>query len=140
MTMIYRVTLDVRGPTLPTLLSTIDGDSSIRLVAVTNAADPALPPAPLPPARPPKETNGVATPSQQPSSRYANGRRLKSIRGCDLVVETLRCGPATMEELKHTFEHREFSPMSAPSYVSRMLREGTIVRSQHGRYSLSKGD
>ena len=90
----------------PTLLSTIDGDSNIRLVAVTNAADPALPPAPLPPARPPKETNGVATPSQQPSSRYANGRRLKSIRGCDLVVETLRCGPATMEELKHTFEHR----------------------------------
>jgi hypothetical protein len=73
----YRVILDVQSRILPTLLQTIDGNADIKLVAVTDAQNPALPPSPLPP-----------TPAAlQPS---INAVPQRHIRADALIEETLR--------------------------------------------------
>jgi hypothetical protein len=121
---IYRITLDVKSSMLTTVMELVDGDPDITLVHVTNAADPALPPAPLPP-----QTNG---------SRYVGGKRNKTVRGDALVEEVLRSGPATMEEIRQAFVHHEFAAASAGAYVSKMLRDGRITNKPHGRYAWVK--
>jgi hypothetical protein len=120
----YRVILDVQSRILPTLLQTIDGNADIKLVAVTDAQNPALPPSPLPP-----------TPAAlQPS---INAVPQRHIRADALIEETLRSGPAQLNEIRRVFEHGGFAPGSAAATLSRMLKAGRVQRGFRGRYSLT---
>jgi hypothetical protein len=129
---IYRVTLDVESKMLPTILTSIDGNHEIKLIAVTDASAPSLPPALLPP-QPPAQAERKA------SRRFAGGKRIKAVRGEDVIMNVLSSSPASMDELRRAFQHHEYSPNSVPSYVSRMIKAGRIKRALHGRFALTNG-
>jgi hypothetical protein len=121
----YRVILDVKSSLLSTVLEVVDNSVDIHLVSVHDAADPALPPAPLPPEQ---KVNG---------SRYANGVRKKAVSGDSIIEGVLQSGPATLAELRQAFAHNGYAPTSAPSYVSKLLKTKRIVRGPHGRFNWS---
>jgi hypothetical protein len=130
----YRMTLLVGSGSLATLLSLIEGSKDIKLASVTDFADaPPLPPSPPPPSRVPQiltqEKNTTA-------SGFVGGRRNKGVSGEQLILETLRSGPANLDELRHVFANRGFAAASASPYVSKMLRAGSIQRGMHGRLFL----
>ena len=126
----YRVILHVTSATLPTLLGTIDNAGGIRLVSVSDTEDrEPLPPSPPPPARAPEPID-VAP-------HFVGGKRDKGIKGDELVLEVLRSGPASMEELRRAFVNRTFAPGSTGQYVSRLLKTQQIERRPNGRYALT---
>jgi hypothetical protein len=129
--MIYRVVLDCESKLLSTILAVIDGNSEIRLVTVTDASAPSLPPAPLPP-QPPAQT-------QPRALRYAGGKRIKAVRGEDVIEGVLRASPADMPELKRALLNHSYAATSAPAFVSRLLKAGRIKRGLHGRFALVNG-
>jgi hypothetical protein len=128
--MIYRVVIDCESKLLSTILSLIDGNPEIRLVTVTDASAPSLPPAPLPPQPAKKELRVW---------RYVGGKKDKGVRGEDVIANVLRSGPADMAELRRVFANHNYSPTSAPSYVSRLIKQGKIKRGLHGRFALVNG-
>jgi hypothetical protein len=126
----YRVILHVTSATLPTLLGTIDNAGGIRLVSVSDTEDrEPLPPSPPPPARAPEPID-VAP-------RFVGGKRDKGIKGDELVLEVLRSGPASMEELKRAFVNRAFAPGSTGAYLSKLMKAKQIERRPNGRYALT---
>jgi hypothetical protein len=131
----YRVILHVSSSELSTLLQTIDSTAGIRLVGVSDTADPM----PLPPSPPPPPH--VPAPEPKPTDvtprRYVDGKRDKGIKGDELVLEVLRSGPASMGELKRAFVNRAFAAGSTGTYVSRLMKAKQIGRTSHGRYTLS---
>ena len=140
----YRMTLFVRGDQLSTLLALLEGADGVQIGGdITDAADPTpLPPTPpLPrPSRPTLPAVEVVEekPATLTGSRYVNGRRSKGIASDDLIIETLRSGPATLDELKRAFTHHGFAATSAGVVVSKMLRDGRIQRGMRGRLHLMK--
>jgi hypothetical protein len=122
---VYRITIDVASRMLSTVLAVVDDNVDIHLVSVTDAADPGLPPSPLPPE---PKVNG---------SRYANGVKKKAVSGESIIEGVLRSGPATLDEIRSAFEHAGYARTSAPSYVHRMLKAKRIVRGTGGRFSWS---
>jgi hypothetical protein len=130
----YRVTLQVSSSMLSTLLSIVEDNRDIALMSVSSASDPApLPPSPPPPVR--------TLQNEAPRTRFIDGKNNKRMRADELIAETLRSGPASLEDLRHVFVNADFAAASAAPTVSRMLRNGRIHRGLHGRYALnSDGD
>jgi hypothetical protein len=140
----FRITVYIRSDQLSTVLGLLDGADGVQLVgSITDAADVApLPPAPPPAVRPlllpeaPKVAVEVTPTVAKPASRFVNGKKDKGISGEALVEAVLRSGPADLDELRHTFEHRGFAVSSAAPTVSRMLKAGRIRRGMHNRFHL----
>jgi hypothetical protein len=119
----YRIVYDVESSkTLTTIMGLLGEVPGVKLVTVHDAANPALPPSPLPPSN--------------AGSRYVSGRKVKSVKGNDLIVDLLQNGPADLDEIKRTFVNNEYAAASAASYISRLLKDGKIERRQHGRFAL----
>jgi hypothetical protein len=124
----YRTILLVDSKALATLLTLIEDSENIKLASVTDFAEPEpLPPSRGAPARAKLES------AQSTKVVVSKGNRPS---GVALVTSTLESGPADLKELKRVFGHRGFSPHSASAYVSRMLRDGVIVRGVHNRFAL----
>jgi hypothetical protein len=126
----YRTILLVHSEELATLLALIEESEHIKLSSVTDFSEPE----PLPSSRPAPVRAEIETSRPQKAS-VSKGNR-QGISGLALVTSTLESGPADLSELKRVFKHRGFSPNSASTYVSRMLRGGVIVRGLHGRFTL----
>jgi hypothetical protein len=126
----YRTILLVDSKELATLLTLIEESEHIKLASVTDFGEPE----PLPYSRPAPVRAEIET-SQPQKASVSKGNR-QGISGLALVTSTLESGPADLNELKRVFKHRGFSPNSASTYVSRMLRDGVIVRGVHGRFAL----
>jgi hypothetical protein len=142
----YRTVLFVRADQLSMLLSLLEDVDGVQVSSnITDAADiTPLPPTP-PPPRPSLPTKDVAAlkaeieapKTAEPPSRYVNGRRNKGVGGAELILETLRGGAATVDELKRTFTHSGFSPTSVSPCLSRLLRDKRVQHAMHGRYMLT---
>ena len=126
----YRTILLVDSKELGTLLTLIEDSENIKLASVTDFSEPE----PLPSSRPAPVRAQIET-SQPQKAAVSKGNR-QGISGLALVTSTLESGPADLNELKRVFEHRGFSPNSASTYVSRMLRAGVIGRGLHGQFTL----
>jgi hypothetical protein len=126
---VYRVIIDIKSAMLSTVLELIDNSDGIHLDSVHDAADPGLPPAPLPPE--PKVNGGL---------RYANGWKQKGISGVSIIEGVLRSGPATLDELKSAFVNAGYARTSTGNYVNRLLKANRIVRGTHGRFNWSGGN
>ena len=86
----YRIVYDVESSqTLTTIMGLLGEVPGVKLVTVHDAANQALPPSPLPPAN--------------AGHRYVSGRKVKAVKGNDLIVDLLQNGPADLDEIKRTF-------------------------------------
>jgi hypothetical protein len=126
----YRTILLVDSKELAMLLGLIEDSENIRLASVTDFGEPE----PLPPSRPAPTRAQIESPQSKKAAVPKRNRQ--GISGLALVTSTLESGPADLNELKRVFEHSGFSRNSASAYVSRMLRDGVIVRGVHGRFAL----
>jgi hypothetical protein len=126
----YRTILLVDSKELAMLLTLIEDSEHIKLASVTDFGEPE----PLPSSQPAPVRAQIEA-SQSKKAAVSKGNR-QGISGLALVTSTLESGPADLNELKRVFKHRGFSPNSASTYVSRMLRGGAIVRGLHGRFTL----
>jgi hypothetical protein len=129
----YRVVLAVDSHALATMMSLVEGSQDVKLVNVSDFADPA----PLPPSPPAPVSHDTLASPKIKSPRFIGGRKNKGVSGENLVIETLRSGSADLSELRRVFTHRGFAPTSASPTVSKMLRDGDIERGAHGRFRLA---
>jgi hypothetical protein len=130
----YRMILAVDSRALATMVSLVEGSPDVKLLGVTDFADPA----PLPPSPPaPIVHETLSSPKIKTSPRFAGGKKNKGVSGENLVIETLRSGSSDLSELKRVFTHRGFAPTSASPTLSRMIRDGDVERGPHGRFQLT---
>jgi hypothetical protein len=133
----YRMILAINSRMLSMLVDLLEGNPDIKLLGVTDFADPTpLPPAPPAPVRT-LEIEALTPATATPASRYVGGRRVKSIGGQQLIEEVLRSGTADLPELKRAFTNAGFAPSSASPTLSRMIRDGFVERGLHARFRLA---
>ena len=72
------------------------------------------------------------------AKKYANGKRFKGISGLELIEHTIQAcgGKAARAAILKEFAKRGFAEKSAPSAISKALREKHIVMDTYGHYSL----
>jgi hypothetical protein len=63
---------------------------------------------------------------------YVDGKRNKGISGEDLVIQSLKAGAQTSEQLTATFVERGFAPKSVSPNVSALVHRGIVVKNGHG--------
>jgi hypothetical protein len=117
----FRIVCDVPSTSLTTVIGAIEGAASIVEV---RALDEAAPP---PTRNHPRNHHG-----------YANGKRDKGISGRDLLLEVLSKykRPVSRDEIDREFITRGFAAGSFSPSVTYLVREGRVVRGEHGYVSL----
>lgn len=84
-----------------------------------------------------EETSVVLPKRRQLHRSYANGIRNKGITGKDLILQILKNGAVTVEELRKEFARRGFAEVSAHSASSILVQKGQIIRDPEGKFHLT---
>lgn len=120
MTASYRVTLQVSGSVLNTLLQVVENTKGITLenVATMSAGE---------------------GPADARTSRYANGKRFKGISAQDLIVKVVKengSKPTTMNHLKSAFKANGFAENSAAASLSTGVKLKKFIYTDEGHIKL----
>jgi hypothetical protein len=106
----YRITFRVSQNHLQTIFGALANEKNIALESVE-----------------PIKSDASPSPRQ-----YHGGQRFKGIKGHDLIMELVKKGPATRDQIAQAFSDRGFAVSSFSAAISTAIHKNLIVVSGNG--------